>query len=63
MKTKEKLRKYYRKPQIHQVKLDLGEAVLAFCKVGSKQSYPAGGPSGNLKCDNPSGCLNGSFGS
>ncbi len=33
METKEKTRKCYKKPQVNQIKLVIGEAVLQSCKV------------------------------
>ena len=51
METKAKAKKTYKKPKVTQVRLEIGEAVLAGCKafVGD----PAG--KGNKTCDHP-GC-------
>lgn len=55
MEMKAKMRRPYQNPQIHEVKLDLEESVLAACKVTSLVTNPAG--IGNLKCNHRQGCL------
>ncbi len=62
MEMKGKMRRPYQKPQIHQVKLDLGEAVLQACKVADLQTHPSG-PQKNRQCNHQSGCLQGTYGS
>lgn len=58
MKTREKIRKYYKKPQITEVKLEIDEAVLTHCKLndqtvgsGTKKCGGGTGP----RCQNTQG--------
>lgn len=62
MEMKGKMRRPYQKPQIHQVKLDLREAVLVACKTGDGALHPSG-PQKNTQCNHASGCLQGEYGS
>ena len=50
MEAKEKIRKYYEKPRINEVKLEIEEAVLAACKVTTSGTGKASPP----KCSNTS---------
>ena len=57
METKEKIRKYYEKPRINKVKLEIEEAVLAACKVsqGSTTGKQPWRYCGTLVCHNTFG--------
>lgn len=51
MAREKKVRKYYKKPQVYQVKLEIDEAVLTGCKVA------AGNPGKTNKHCNHAACL------
>jgi hypothetical protein len=53
MEPKRENRKQYKRPQIAQVKLEVEEAVLAFCKTLGGNDPTKGG---NSKCEHTQGC-------
>ena len=50
MKTKDKAKKAYKKPTVTQVKLEMGEAVLAGCKADSGQDAKQNKQCGHSQC-------------
>jgi len=55
METKGKIRKQYKKPQVSQVKLEIGEAVLAACKTASGPGGKNNGCNIGARCKKTTG--------